>query len=83
MTVESTVPAEVYGRYHRALQYKRGRVLGMETLGLMQTIKAHVPISEMYHFSNELRSITGGRGSFLMDFSHYEEVPAMISKKSY
>lgn len=81
MTVEATVPQEFMGDVTGLYNTKRGRVLGMETLGNMQTIKAQVPISEMFNFSKELRSITGGRGSFLMDFSHYEEVPGMISQK--
>jgi elongation factor G len=60
---------------------KRGRILGMEPSGRFTTIKAQVPLAEMYKYSIDLKSMTQGRGSFKMAFSHYEEVPAMLADK--
>ena len=60
---------------------KRGRVLGMEASPHGQLIRVAVPEAEILNFSTELRSITGGRGSFTMKFSHYEEVPTHIAQK--
>ncbi len=81
MDVAATVPQEYMGDITGLYNSKRGRVMGMESLGRMQTIRANVPIAEMFNFSNELRSLTGGRGSYVMEFSHYEEVPGMIARK--
>ena len=53
----------------------------MESQGHTQTIKAQVPMSEMLAYSNTLKSITGGRGGYHMELSHYEEVPAPIQTK--
>jgi elongation factor G len=60
---------------------KEGRVSGMEQKGTMRTLKATVPMSEMLDFEPTLTSITGGRGSYLMEFSHMEEVPAQLQQK--
>ncbi|MDD5195988.1 MAG: elongation factor G, partial [Candidatus Omnitrophica bacterium] len=60
---------------------KRGRVMGMEVKGKNEVIKAQVPLAEMYKFSADLRSVTGGRGSYSMVFSHYEIVPARIAQQ--
>lgn len=81
MDVATTVPKEFMGDITGLYNTKRGRVMGMESLGNFQTVKALVPISEMFNFSNELRSLTSGRGSFIMDFDHYAEVPGMVAKK--
>ena len=53
----------------------------MEPQGNKQVIKAQVPMAEMFKYAIDLRSITAGRGSFTMEFSHYEEVPAAISQQ--
>jgi elongation factor G len=55
--------------------------MGVEPADGLQCIKAQVPQSEMFKYSSELRSMTGGRGTFEMDFSHYETVPAHIAQK--
>ena len=81
MNVEIYIPSHYMGDITGSLNSKRGRIMGMEETGDLKKIVAHVPIAEMFKFSNELRSITGGRGSFEMDFAHYEEVPAMIAQK--
>jgi elongation factor G len=81
MEVEVTIPEEFMGDINGDLSSKRGRVLGMEPMGIFQKIKALVPMSEMFRYSIDLRSITGGKGSFTMRFSHYEEVPREIAGK--
>jgi len=63
------------------LNGRRGRVQGMESKGNMRILKAQVPMSEMLDFEPTLTSITGGRGSFIMEFSHYDEVPAHLQTK--
>lgn len=81
MHVEITCPDDLTGSVMGDLNGKRGRVQGMESQGHMQVIQAEVPAAEMFTYSNELRSMTGGRGAFTMHFAHYEEVPNHLSKK--
>ena len=64
------------------LNSRRGRVQGMDSQGTTQVIKAQVPMSEMLSYSSTLKSITGGRGSYHMELSHYEEAPAPIQTRS-
>lgn len=81
MEVEVLVPEEFMGDITGIFNSKRGRVLGMESSPHGQIIRVAVPEAEILNFSTELRSITGGRGSYTMKFSHYEEVPAHIAQK--
>jgi elongation factor G len=81
MTVEVTAPGECMGDIVGDLNSKRGRVLGIDAKGRNQAVKANVPLSEMLEFDPRLRSITGDRGDYNMEFSHYEEVPAHIQEK--
>ncbi len=81
MEVEIVVPEEFMGDVIGDLNSRRARIQGMEAEGKYQRIKALVPESEMYKYSNTLRSITQGRGVFTMKFSHYEEVPREIADK--
>jgi elongation factor G len=81
MEVEVVVPEEFMGDINGDFNSKRGRVLGMEPHAHGQLIRVTVPEAEMLNYSAELRSITGGRGSFTMKFSTYEEVPAHIAQK--
>jgi elongation factor G len=81
MTVEVTAPGECMGDIVGDLNSKRGRVLGIDSKGRNQAVKANVPLSEMLEFDPRLRSITGDRGDYNMEFSHYEEVPAHIQEK--
>lgn len=81
MIVQVTVPEQYMGDVIGDLNAKRGRILGMEPKGRMQVVGAQVPLSEMSRYSIDLRSITGGRGVFSMDLSHYEEVPDHVSRK--
>jgi elongation factor G len=81
MEVEISVPEEFMGSIPADLNSRRGRVLGVEARTKNQTIKALVPLSEMFRYASDLRSMTGGRGSYTMHFSSYEEVPAKIAQQ--
>jgi len=81
MKVEVTVPEDAIGDVIGDLNSRRGRVLGVESKGNYQVIQANVPMSEMLKYAPDLNSKTGGRGTFTMDFSHYEEVPAQLAEK--
>ncbi len=81
MTVEVVAPADCMGDIVGDLNSKRGRVLGIEAKGRNQAVKAHVPLAEMLEYDPRLRSITGDRGDYTMEFSHYEEVPAQIQER--
>jgi len=81
MNVEVVIPEEFMGEINGNLSGRRGRIQGMETKGKNHVVKAAVPMSEMLDFEPTLTSITGGRGSYVMEFSHYEEVPAHLQKK--
>ncbi len=78
MQVEVVVPAEFMGDVIGALNAKRGSVLGMEPKGQNQVVRALVPLGEMATYGSELRSLTGGRGTYGMSFSHYQEVPGHL-----
>jgi len=79
--IEVMVPDTNTGDVMGDLSGKRGKIMGMEPMGKYQLIKAQVPLAEISKYSTELRSLTGGRGSYSIAFSHYEEVPADIAKK--
>ena len=81
MHVEVSAPTEYMGDLMGDLTSRRGKVEGMEAQDDVQVIKGHVPMSEMLAYGSTLRSITQGRGSFHMEFSHYEEVPRNLQEK--
>ncbi len=81
MTVEVIAPGECMGDIVGDLNSKRGRVLGIEAKGRNQAVKANVPLAEMLEYDSRLRSITGDRGDYSMEFSHFEEVPAQIQER--
>jgi elongation factor G len=81
MDVTITTPDEYMGDIMGDLNGRRGRVLGMDSAGKNQVIKAQVPMAEFLTYAPDLRSMTGGRGIYTMKFSHYDEVPAQISEK--
>ena len=81
MNMEITVPEDVMGDVIGDLNGRRGRVLGMDSDGKHQIIKAEVPMAEVLRYSLDLTSMTGGRGSFQMKPSHYEEVPSQLAEK--
>ncbi len=79
--LEVTVPEDYMGDIMGDLNKKRGRIMGMEPSGRKQIIKAQVPLSEIPSYATDLRSMTQGRGLFVANFSHYEEVPSNLSEK--
>ncbi|HKR61034.1 MAG TPA: elongation factor G [Pyrinomonadaceae bacterium] len=81
MDVEIAAPQENSGDIMGDLNSRRGRVQGMEASGKLQVIKAQVPMAEMLNYQSTLNSITGARGSFHMQFSHYDPVPGNLSHK--
>ncbi len=81
MEVEVETSEEFMGDIMGDMNSRRGRVQGMDNSGDNQVIKAQVPMAEMLTYSQTLKSITGGRGSFHMTLAHYEQVPAHIQKK--
>ena len=81
MAVTITTPDEYMGDVMGDLNGRRGRVLGMDNKGKNQIIKASVPMAEMLTYAPDLRSMTGGRGIFSMEFSHYDEVPVQVAQK--
>lgn len=81
MTVSITTPDEFMGDIMGDLNSRRGRVLGMDSKGKNQVVNAQVPMSEFLTYAMDLRSMTGGRGVFSMEFSHYDEVPTQIAQK--
>jgi len=79
MKVEVTTSDEFYGDVIGDLNRRRGIILGMENRGTMAVVRAHVPLAEMFGYVNDLRSMTSGRASYAMEFSHYDPVPKNIS----
>jgi elongation factor G len=81
MNVEVYAPSDFAGDLMGDLNGRRGRIAGMDTRGAMTIIKAQVPMSEMLTYEQHLTSATGGRGSYHMEYSHYDEVPAHLQTK--
>ena len=79
--VEVKVPEEYMGDVMGDISSKRGRILGMDSDGRFQIIKALVPLAELYKYSSHLRSLTQGRGVHTRKFDHYEEMPKEIEQK--
>jgi translation elongation factor EF-G len=79
MKVEVTVPEEYMGDVIGDVSSRRGRIEGMEARGNTQVVRGFVPLSEMFGYSTDLRSATQGRGVYVMQFDHYEEVPKTIA----
>ncbi|OUM87993.1 MAG: translation elongation factor G [Bacillus thermozeamaize] len=81
MKVEVTVPEEYMGDIMGDINSRRGRIEGMEARGNAQVIRAYVPLAEMFGYATTLRSKTQGRGTYVMQFDHYEEVPKSIAEE--
>jgi elongation factor G len=81
MHVEVYAPEQYSGDLMGHLSGRRGRISGSETRGTSVNIKAQVPLSEMLSYANELTSMTQGRGSYSMEFSHYDFLPAELAEK--
>jgi elongation factor G len=79
--VEVKVPEEYMGDVMGDISSKRGKILGMDSDGRFQIIKALVPLAELYKYSSHLRSLTQGRGLHTRKFDHYEEMPKEIEQK--
>ena len=81
MNVEVQAPVEFAGDLMGDMNGRRGRISGMDTKGGTQIIKAQVPMAEMLNYLNDLTSMTQGRGSFAMEFDHYDFVPGLQAEK--
>ena len=81
MKMQITTPDEFMGDIMGDLNSRRGRVLGMDAAGKYQVINAEVPMVEVLTYAPDLRSMTGGRGIFSVQFLRYDEVPAQLAEK--
>jgi len=81
MEMKVMVPDHFMGDINGDLNHKRGHIMGVDVEDGMQVITAEVPQSEVFRYCSELRSITGGRGSFAIKFLRYDSVPAAIAQK--
>ena len=79
MAVEVVTPEEYLGDVMGNLSSRRGRVEHLEPVGSSQSIKASVPLAEMFGYATDLRSMTQGRATFTMQFDRYDDVPASIA----
>ncbi|HHT9118324.1 MAG TPA: elongation factor G [Candidatus Hypogeohydataceae bacterium YC38] len=80
VNIEITIPPEFMGEVSGNLTSRRGRIIGMDSLGHLQVIKASIPMAEVTRYETELKSMTGGQGSYTVEFSHYDVVPAHIAQ---
>jgi len=81
MDVEVVTPEEYMGAIVGDLNSRRGRIVSMEARGSSQVIRASVPLGQMFGYATEMRSMTQGRATYTMQFSRYEEVPAVIAEE--
>ena len=80
MKVDVVMPEEYLGDVMGDLASRRGHILGMEGRGTSQNVRAHVPLAEMFGYATELRSMTSGRATYSMEFSHYAEMPGNLAE---
>jgi elongation factor G len=80
MKVDVVMPEEYLGDVMGDLSSRRGHILGMEGRGTSQNVKASVPLAEMFGYATELRSMTSGRATYSMEFSHYAEMPGNLAE---
>src|SRR5205085_11809021 len=78
MLVEVTTSEEFYGDVIGDINRRRGSILGMESRGTMVVVRGYVPLSEMFGYVNDLRSMTSGRATYSMEFARYDPVPKNI-----
>ncbi len=82
VNIEITVPAEKFGDISADLSTRRGHITGMDSLpGNVQTIRAEIPLAEVLTYASQLKSMTGGQGSFTMDFKSHEPVPPNVQQQ--
>ena len=79
VNIDVTIPSEFMGEITGNLSSRRGRVQGMDSFGDLQVIKASIPMDEVKNYETELKSMTGGRGSYTMELSHYDIVPSHLT----
>jgi elongation factor G len=79
--VEIHIPEDCLGKVMGGLSHRRGKILGMDTDGQFQVIKAQVPARELYRYSSTIRALTAGRGVHSEEFSHYDEMPRDLEQK--
>jgi elongation factor G len=80
VNMEIVVPSKFMGDITGDISGRRGRVLGMDSLGDMQVVKAQVPLAEVQSYSTQLRGLTGGEGYYSVELSHYDIVPGNIAQ---
>jgi elongation factor G len=80
VNIEVSIPSKYMGDINSDLNGRRGRIQGMDAMGDLQIIKAQVPLQEIQTYSTDLRSMTTGEGSYTIEFSHYDVVPAKIAE---
>jgi elongation factor G len=81
MRVEVTMPEEFMGDVIGDLNSRRGQIEGMESRGSTQVVQAFVPLAQMFGYVTDLRSMSQGRATSSMEFSHYAEVPANLASE--
>ena len=81
MSVKITIPEHFMGDVNGDMSHRRGRIVGMESADGLQVITADIPQAELFTYCAELRSMTGGRGSFEMSFARYDVVPSNVAQK--
>jgi len=81
MTVHVNIPEQYMGEVNRDLNGRRGRVMGLDSVEGTQVISAQVPQAELFSYATELRSLTGGRGTFSAVLDHYDDVPSNLAEK--
>jgi elongation factor G len=81
MNIEVKVPEDHMGDVMGDVSGRRGKIMGMDSEGTIQIIKAQVPQGNLYNYSTTLRSLTGGRALHSEEFSHYEQMPKDMEKK--
>ena len=81
VNMEVTVPGEFFGDISGHLTGHRGRIQGMGAMGAMQVISAEIPMAEITTYATELKSMTGGQGSYTIEFSHYDIVPSSVAQQ--
>ena len=82
VTIEVTIPGEKFGDISADLSTRRGHITGMDSLsGNLQIIRAEVPLAEVLTYASQLKSMTGGQGSFTMDFKSYDPVPPNVQQQ--
>jgi elongation factor G len=79
--MEVTIPVQYMGDVMGNLTGHRGRILGMDQVGTLQVLKAEIPMAEVAGYSTELKSMTGGEGSFTLEFARYDPVPSHVQEE--